>query len=97
MQERETGTAFKKCHHLGTRIKTLLPHVPCLQRGARDMQYFGGLPLGDPLGLQGVILVEQGGTLGALPSLIAIPMAPLLVINKRSHRSLLRILFPCWQ
>src|SRR5687767_5244680 len=46
MQERETRTAFKKCYHLRTRIQTLLPYVPRLQRGTWDMQRSRSLTLG---------------------------------------------------
>ena len=61
------------------------------------MQHFGGLTLGDSLRLQDAILVEQCGTLGARPPLMVFRMAPLLVINKRSHSSLLPTPCPCWK
>jgi hypothetical protein len=43
VKTREPRTAFKKCSHLGTRIKALLPHMPRLQGGARNIQDFGSL------------------------------------------------------
>src|SRR4026209_1400754 len=97
MQERKTGTAFKKGHSRGTRIKTLLPHVPRVQRGTWDMQRLSGLTLGDPLSLQSAILVKQCSAVGALPPLTVIFMAPLLGINERSHRPRLSTPILCWQ
>ena len=74
-----------------TRIKTLLPHVPRLQRGARNLQRFGGLTLGDPLGLQSAILVEQGSAVGAIPSLMTIILALVPILEYSAHSDLLPI------
>src|SRR5215475_911156 len=92
----ETGAAFKTCHPLGTRIQTLLPHVPRLPRGARNKECFGGLPLRESLGVQGTLLVEQGSASRSLPSLLAIRIATWHGMHYSAHSYLLLPkLMPC--
>src|SRR5919204_5053029 len=95
MKKCEPRPAFKKCPHLGTRIKALLPHVPRLQCGARDMPDFGGLTLRAPLSLESAILIEQCGASAPLPSLLTISMAQLHGMHYSAHGYLLPKLIPC--
>jgi hypothetical protein len=89
MEEGETRHTLKKRHHLGTCIEPILPCVPGLQRGPGNVQPFGGLSLGQPLGVQVVILLEKFGAPDALPALMTINLAPLLIIDDSAHSYLL--------
>jgi hypothetical protein len=89
MEEGETRDALKELDHLGTGIEPTLPRTPRLQRGARHRSLLGGLPLGQPFGLQGTILPKDFGTLEAIPALVTILMAALLIIDGSAHSSLL--------
>jgi len=60
-----------------------------LQRGAGNIKPLGGLPLGEPLGLQVATLLKQSSMLEAIPSLVTITIATWLRINDSAHRSLL--------
>jgi hypothetical protein len=81
----ETRPTFEKCSYLGTGIQGSLPRAPRLQRGAGYMKHMGGLTLGDALDLQVVIRVEEFGASGALPALVAIHIAMLLVVDDSAH------------
>jgi len=89
VEEGETRDALKELDHLGTRIEPILPRTPRLQRGARHLQPLGGLPLGQPFGLQVTILPKEFGALEAIPALVTIFMAALLIIDDSAHSSLL--------
>jgi hypothetical protein len=53
------------------------------------MEPVGGLTLGDPLGLQVAILVKQFGASAPIPSLLALCIATLFVMDYSSHSYLL--------
>jgi hypothetical protein len=89
MQEGEPRNALKERNHLGTCIESILPGAPCLERGTGDIKCLGGLTLGDPLGLQMTILVKQFGASHPLPSLLAVCIATLFVMDYSSHGYLL--------
>ena len=56
-----------------------------LQRGTGDVKRLGGLTQGDPPGLQMAILVKQFGASHPLPSLLAVCLATLVVLDYSSH------------
>src|SRR5215510_13844432 len=89
MEEGKPRNALKKPDDMRTRIEPTLPHAPRLQRGSGDMQHLGSLTLGDPLGLQVVILVQQFGASDPIPSLLALYIATLFVMDYSSHSYLL--------
>ena len=89
MQEGEPRHTVKKRHDSRTRIKALLVRAPCLQRGAGHLKHLGGLPLGEALGFEIVILLQEISALEALPTLVAIIVASLLVLDYRAHHYLL--------
>jgi len=89
MKEGETGYTLKKRYHLGTGIEPILPCEPGLQCGSGNVQPFGGLSLGQPLGVQLVILLEEFGAPDALPTLVPINLAPLFISNDSAHSNLL--------
>jgi hypothetical protein len=59
MEAGQPGHTLKKRADLGTRIEPILPRRPRLQRGAGNVETVGGLPLGEPSGLQVVILLKE--------------------------------------
>jgi hypothetical protein len=89
VEEGEPRDALTELDHLGTGIEPILPRPPRLQRGARHLQPLGGLPLGQPCGLQVTILPKEFGALEAIPALVTIFMAALLLIDDSAHSSLL--------
>ena len=89
MEEGKPGHALKKRDDLGTRIEPILPRAPRWQRGAGNIETVGGLTLGEPSGLQVVILLKEYSTSVSRPSLVTIAIAPWLRSNDSAHRSLL--------
>ena len=77
MEKGQTGNAFEKFHHPRTGSEPILPCLPGLQRGAGDIKPVGGLTLGEPVGLQSAILLEQCSAMDAIPSLVPISIATL--------------------
>jgi len=88
-EEGETSNALKKPDDMRTGMEPTLPHAPLLQRGSGDMQHLGSLTLGDPLGLQVVILVKQFSASAPIPALLALYIATLLVMDYSAHNYLL--------
>ena len=89
MQEGETGDTVKKGHDRGTLVEALLVRPPRLQRAAGHVKHLGRLTLGEPLGLQIAILLKQVSAFDAIPALVAILIASLLVLDYCSHSDLL--------
>jgi hypothetical protein len=89
MQEGKTGDAGKKRSDSWTLVEALLGRLPCLQRGARHRKHLGGLPLGEALGFEIVILLQEVSALDALPTWVAIIVASLRLLDYRAHRYLL--------
>jgi hypothetical protein len=79
----------KKRHDSWTLVKALLVHPPCLQCGAGNLKHLGGLPLRDALSFEIVILLQQLSALDAIPTLVAIIVASLRLLDYRAHRYLL--------
>jgi hypothetical protein len=95
MQEGEARPTVKKRHDSWTCIKARLVGAPCLRRGAGHLKHLGDLPLGEALGLEFVIRLQEVSTLEALPTLVAILVASLLLLDYRAHRYLLLPFFAC--
>ena len=74
MEEGEPGHALKKRDDLGTRIEPILPRAPRLQRGAGNIETVSGLTLGEPSGLQVVILLKECSASASRPSLVTSPL-----------------------
>src|SRR5215831_13972584 len=89
MEEGESGHTLKERDHLGTCIEAILPGAPGLERAPGDVKRLGGLTLGDPLRLQIAILVKQFGASHPLPSLLAVGIATLFIMEYSSHGYLL--------
>jgi hypothetical protein len=66
-----------------------------LQRGTGDIKPLGGLTLRDPLGAQVAILVKQLGASVPIPSLLAISLVTVCVMDYSAHSYLLPKLIPC--
>ena len=62
---------------------------PRLQRAAGHVQPLGRLALGEPLGAQMALLCTQVGAFAARPTLVAIKIARLLLLEDCCHSSLL--------
>jgi len=62
VEEGETRNALKELNHPGTDIKPILLRAPHLQYGAGSLKPFSGLPLGEALGLQVAIRLEEFST-----------------------------------
>jgi hypothetical protein len=89
MEKGKSRHALKKRDDLGTGIEPILPRAPRLQRSAGNVEPIGGLPLGEPSGLQVAILLKEFSASASLPSLVTSTMAPWLRINDSAHSSLL--------
>ena len=89
MQEGETGHTLKKLGDIGTHIEPILPSPPGLKCGTGNVEHFGCLTLGQPLSLQSTILLEECGASEAIPALVTIKIAALLIIDYCTHSSLL--------
>jgi hypothetical protein len=70
-------------------VTALLVGPPCLQRAAGYVKNLGGLTLGEAAGLQIVVLLTELGACNAIPALVAILIATLLVVDDSSHSYLL--------
>jgi hypothetical protein len=60
-----------------------------LQGGAGNLKPFGGLPLGEALGWQVAIRLEEFSTSDTLPALVTVKIAQRLSIAYSAHSSLL--------
>src|SRR5262245_41481538 len=95
MEEGETGDALKALAHLGAGIQPRLPSAPRWPRSAGDPDRLGCLTLREPLGLQIAVLVKQFGASDPIPSLCAISIVTLCVMDDSAHSYLLPKLMPC--
>ena len=95
MEEGKPGNTCEKFHHTGTGIKRILPRSPRLQRRAGNVKHLGGLTLGYPLSLSVAIRVEPLSALGAIPSLLALSLVTLCVMDDSAHSYLLPKRMPC--
>jgi hypothetical protein len=90
MQEGETRNTVKKRHDNGALIEALLVRPPRLQRAAGNVQHLGRLTLREEaLGVQVTILRKQLSTFDAIPALVTLIIATLLILDYRAHSSLL--------
>jgi hypothetical protein len=89
MEEGETGDTLKKRHDSWTLIEVLLVRPPRLQRAPGNLKHLGGLTLGDALGFEIAILLNQLSALEAIPALVAIIGASLRILNDCAHSYLL--------
>ena len=60
-----------------------------------NIKCFGCLTLGQPLGLEGALRLEECGTSEALPALLALSLATWCVMDYSAHNYLLPKLRPC--
>ena len=89
MQESQPWGTVEKGHDGGMFVKTVLIRPPCLQRAAGHIKRLGGLTQGEPLGLQIAVLLKELGAFDALPTLVAIIVASLRILDDGSHSDLL--------
>jgi hypothetical protein len=89
MQEGEPRRSVKKRHDCGTLVEALLVRPPGLQRAAGNLKHLGRLTLGDALGFAIDILLKQLSAFHAIPALVTILIATLLVMDDGSHSYLL--------
>ena len=80
---------MKKRHDRGTLVEALLVRPPRLERAAGHVQHLGRLALGEPLGAQIALLCKQVGAFEASPTLGAIKIALVLLLEDCYHSSLL--------
>jgi hypothetical protein len=79
----------KKRHHGGTLIKAFLIRTPRLQGAAGHIKHLGGLTLRDTPSVQSVIPLKQRSAFEAIPALMAICLATVLVWDYGFHSYLL--------
>ena len=96
MQEGETGDAVKKRHDSQTLVEAVRVCLPRLQRAAGHIKHLGRLPLGCALSVQIALLRTQLSTCDALPALVAILIARLLLLHDCSHGYLLLLKPRSW-
>src|SRR5438132_9885618 len=63
----ESGTTLKESGHIGTDIKGVMPCPPGLQSGAGHLKLLSSLTLGQALGSQLTIVLEELRTFESLP------------------------------
>jgi hypothetical protein len=78
----------KRSHHR-TRIEALLVSLPGLECGAGNLKHLRGATLGDTLGVQITVLLQQVSTVASIPARGAVSIASLLILDYGSHRDLL--------
>ena len=66
-----------------------MPQAPRLQRGAGNLELFGGLTLGDALDSQLPVLLKEVRTFESIPAWLAVRGTFLLVLDEGSHSDLL--------
>jgi hypothetical protein len=87
MQEGQPWGTVEKGHDGGMCVKTVLIRPPCLQRAAGHLKRLGGLTQGEPLGLQTAIRLKELGAFDALPTLVAIIVASLRILEWESKEA----------
>ena len=86
MQESEPPRTVKKRHDRRTLVEVLLVRSPRLQRAAGNLQHLGRLALGDPLAMQLAIAFIQVSALATRPTLVAIRLATVYVLDYCCHK-----------
>jgi len=89
MQEGQPWGTVEKGYDSGMFVKTFLIRPPCLERATGHSKRLGRLTQGEPLGLQLAILIEEGSTLGAIPTWVTISVAALLLLDDSCHSDLI--------
>ena len=74
---------------MGTNIEGVVPHAPGLEGGARHLELFGGLTLGNTLRSQLPVLFKEVRTFESISAWLALRVALLLVLDDGSHSDLL--------
>jgi len=85
----ESGTALKESGHIGTDIKGLMPCAPGLKSGSGNLKLLSRLTLGQALGLQLTIVLEEVRTFESIPPWLTAIVALLRVLDDDSHSDLL--------
>jgi hypothetical protein len=96
MEEGETRHTLKKRHDRGALIEALLVRPPRLQCAARHVKHLCRLTLGEALGLQIAIPLTQLSAFDAVPTLMAVSIATLLILDDGAHSSLLLLKSLSW-
>src|SRR5262252_6443363 len=78
-----------------TDIEGVVPQAPGLQRGARHLEFFGGLTLGDTLSSQLPVLLKEVGAFESIPAWLATLVDLWHVLDDGSHHDLLCQSFAC--
>ena len=68
-----------------TDIEGVVPQAPGLQRGARHLEGFGGLTLGDTLSSQLPVLLKEVGAFESIPAWLATLVDVWHVLDDDSH------------
>src|SRR5215471_7034144 len=68
-----------------TDIEGVVPQAPGLQRGARHLEFFGGLTLGDTLSSQRPVLLKEVGAFESIPAWLATLIDVWPVLDDDSH------------
>jgi hypothetical protein len=97
MQESKPRRPLKKLNDRRTRVESLLIRPPRLQRAAGHLKHLGRLTLGEALGFETALPFKQLSAFEALPALVAILIATLLVLAYCSHSYLLFLTPRSWE
>ena len=89
MHEGEPRTALKELGHMGTDVEAVMPCAPGLKSGSGNLQLLSNLTLGQALGLQLTIMLEEVRTFESIPAWLAVIVALLRVFDDGSHSDLL--------
>ena len=85
----ESGTTLKESGHIGTDIKGVMPCPPGLKSGAGHLKLLSSLTLGQALGSQLTIVLEEVRTCASIPAWLAVMVALLRILDDGSHSDLL--------
>src|SRR5262252_3008893 len=89
VEERQSGTAVKEVGDVRTTIEGVVPEAPGLQGGARHLELFGSLTLGDALHAQLPVLCKEVCAFESIPTGVAFRVKLLLLLDDGSHSDLL--------
>jgi hypothetical protein len=89
MQEGETGNTVKKRHDSRTLVEAVRVRPPRLQRATGNVKHLGRLTLGKALSVAITLPLSPLSAFDALPALVAIIVASLLILDDCAHSYLL--------
>ena len=89
VEERQSGTALKAVDDVRTALEGVVPEASGWPGGARPLELFRRLTLGDALHTPWLVRLKEVCTCASIPAWLALRVAWLCVLDDGSHRDLL--------